>query len=261
MIPSLSTQTPDGREYGFQPSLAKNPVISITPANGSTNYLSYGQYAGTVGTVTSIVPSDDLTPFMGNLAASSVLNNQVTPNTTNIFCGVSANSPLHCRGSNANGFGGFFYFARILFPDSSYSSTRILVGMYRTYPSTDNKSWWDGYATSTDNPDGTYAAFQYSTARSDSTWQFVTKDGTTQNVTAISGASFLVNKLYDFHIYCPRAGSTISYRLDNVTDGTTYSGSTSTNLPPAYTYMQAGFQLRATAVNGSNLRWNRLYVE
>lgn len=255
-------QTPDGREYISQTGLARNPIVSFFPTNGTSAVVgTYGQFATSVGTFSHLTPTDDLTPYMCNLASASVTNNQVTPNTTNVFCNLSTNARMHCRGSNPTGFGGFFYFARLYFPDSSYTNSRIFIGMYSKNPSPDNKGFWDGYVTATDNPDGNFAGFQYSTFRSDSTWQFTTKDGTTQNVTAITGATFTVQKLYDFYIYCPRGGTTISYRLDNLTDGVIYEGSTTSNLPLAYEYLGGGFQVRASTVGATNLRWNRLYIE
>ncbi|KOP22821.1 hypothetical protein AMR41_29445 [Hapalosiphon sp. MRB220] len=255
------SQTPDGREYMAQTGLARNPVVSYTPMDGSSAFGTYGQYATRVGTLSHIIPSDDLIPYTANLASASVTNTLITPNTTYICCSISTNSRIHCRGSNPTGFGGFLYFARLYFPDSSYTNTRFFIGMYSKNPSPDNKGWWDGYVTSTDTPDGTFAAFQYSTFRGDTTWQFTTKDGTTQNVAAITGATFTAQKLYDFYIYCPRGGSAISYRLDNLTDNVIYEGSTTSNLPPAYEYLGGGFQVRASTVGATNLRWNRLYIE
>ncbi|BAY64999.1 hypothetical protein NIES22_51000 [Calothrix brevissima NIES-22] len=253
-------QTPDGREYIAQTGLARNPVVSFTPMNG-TSIGTYGQFATTVGTVSHITPSDDLIPYMANLASASATNTNVTPNTTNIICSISTNARIHCRGSNSNGFGGFLYFARLFFPDSSYTNNRIFIGMFSKNPNATNIGWFDGYPTTTDNPDGNYACFQYSTSRGDTEWQFTTKDGTTQNVTPITGATFTVQKVYDFFIYCPRAASTITYQLNNITDGVSYAGSTSTNLPSATEYLGGGFQLRAPSAGGSNLRWNRLYIE
>lgn len=253
-------QTPDAREYIAQSGLARNQVVVFFPVDGVA-VGTYGQNSTRVGTTSHVIPSDDSIPYMANLASASQLNNQIVPNTTNIFCNLSTNSRTFCRGTNPNGFGGFFLFARIYLPDTSYPDTRIFIGMYSRTPSTDNKGFWDGYVTALDNPDGNFVGFQYSTSRGDTTWQFTTKDGTTQNVSTITGATFAAQKLLDFYIYCPRAGSTISYRLDNLTDGNSYTGSTSTNLPTANEYLGGGIQLRATAVNGSNLRWNRLYIE
>ncbi|BAY23698.1 hypothetical protein NIES2100_34900 [Calothrix sp. NIES-2100] len=254
-------QTPDSREFIAQTGLARNPVVIFHPVDGTSSIGTYGQFATRVGSISHITPSDDSVPFMFNLAAASYTNTFVTPNTTNYFCNLSTNSRIYCRGSSSNGFGGFFYFTRIYLPDVSYPSTRIFLGMYSRNPSTDNKGFFDGYVTSTDTPDGNFAGFQYSAIRGDSEWQFTTKDGTTQNVTAITGATFAVQKLLDFYIYCPRAGSTISYQINNLTDSVSYTGSTSTNLPTANEFLGGGFQLRATAVNGSNIRCFRLYIE
>ncbi|AFY31811.1 hypothetical protein [Calothrix sp. PCC 7507] len=254
------TQTPDGREYLSQTGLARNPVTIFYPTNGST-IGTYGQFSTTLGTVSHIAPTDDLVPLMVNLASASVTNVNVTPNTTFIASSLSTNSRLWCRGTNANGFGGYFYFTRILFPDSTYTNTRFYAGLYTWLPTSISKGWYDGYITSTDTPDGNFSGFSYSTFRSDSTFQFITKDGTTQTTTPITGATFTNNKLYDFYIYCPRAGSTISYKIDNLTDGTSYTGSTSATLPTANEYMSAGIQIRGESVNGRNLRFNRVYVE
>jgi hypothetical protein len=255
------SQTPDGREYLAQTGLARNPVVVFYPADGTSSIGTYGQFAARVGTLSHVTPSDDTLPFMFNLASASVTNTLITPNTTNIFCNLSTNSRIYCRGSNANGFGGFLFFTRLYLPDVSYSDTRIFIGMYSKAPSTDNKGFYDGYVTSTDNPDGNFVGFQYSTSRSDTTWQFTTKDGTTQNVSAITGATFASQKLLDFYIYCPRAGTSISYQIDNLTDNVTYTGSTSSNLPGVNEYLGGGFQLRSPSVGASNIRCFRMYME
>lgn len=256
-------QTPDGREYIAQTGLARNSVVLFTPADGTSIQTSLGQFSGRVGTTShNVLPTDDLIPYMSNISSLSIQNTQITPNTTNVFASLSTNRGIHCRGTNARGFGGFFFFTRFYLPDTDYPNARIFAGMYSVSPSTDNKGWWDGYITSTDNPDGNFCGFQYSVGRSDTTWQFTTKDGTTQNVTAIAGATFATQKLLEMYIYCPRAGSTISYRLYNFTDDVAYEGTTSTNLPGANIYMNAGIQLRSTQTAGaSNLRWHRLYIE
>lgn len=254
------TQTPDGREFLSQTGLARNPVVVFAPANG-TALSTYGQYNTNVGTLSHISPTDDLVPLMVNLASASVTNSSITPNTTFIASGISTNSRLWCRGTNANGFGGFFYFARLLFPDSTYTNNRFFAGLYTWAPTSISKGWYDAYITSTDTPDGNFCGFSYSTYRSDTAFQFITKDGTNQTTTPITGAAFASNKLYDFYIYSPRAGNTISYRIDNLTDNVSFSGSTSNTLPSGNEYMSAGFQIRADTVGGRNLRWNRLYVE
>ncbi|MBD2200145.1 MULTISPECIES: hypothetical protein [Calothrix] len=240
-------QAPDGREWLIQAGMGRNHVCILYPSNGSTAPDTHGMYVTNQGTISHPSPTDDLVPYMTNYATAA---------TGEARAGSSANARIYCRGSNANGFGGFSYFARLYFPDASYTNCRILIGLNGL-----DAIWSDGSATATSDIAGNYAAFQYSTSRGDTTWMFVTKDGTTQNVVPIVGATFTPQKMYDFYIECPRAGTSIGYRIDNLTDGLSYSGSTSNNLPTANAYMNNGFQLRTTDNVARNIRMYRMYTE
>lgn len=231
-----------GKENLILSNLAKGNVVVFTPANG-TSYFSYGQYGTPQGTASHPLPADDTIPFMTNYLTAATAGSQG---------GNSTNSRVWVRGSTSSGFGGFFFYSRLYFPDATYASARVFIGMGSTGTTT---------LAASDTPAANYCGFQYSTNRADTTWQFTTSDGTTQSLVGITGASFLPQKVYEFSIYCPPGGSVIYFQLDNVTDGTTYSGFSSTNLPTSNIYLNAGYMLTTLDTTARNIRVHRLYVE
>ncbi len=114
--------------------------------------------------------------------------------------------------------------------------------------------------TNADNPAGNFAAFQYSTNRGDVNWQFLTKNNVTLNPIN-TGMAFAVSKVYDVYIYTAPQGATVFWRIDNLTDGLTQSGSTATNLPVATAIMRAGSSIQTLSNTARNLRVMKIYVE
>jgi hypothetical protein len=167
---------------------------------------------------------------------------------------VAQNVNQWFRGS-ASGANGFFYVSRLFYPDASYGSgatgSRIWTGLTSSTIVT---------MTGGDNPAGDYAGFQYSTNRGDTNWQFMTKNNATQNVVNTTMA-FAVSKLYDFYVYTPPQGTTVYWRIDNLTDGTTQEGNTATNLPTNSTAMKGGFALQTLNPTTRNQRMAKVYIE
>lgn len=76
-----------------------------------------------------------------------------------------------------------------------------------------------------------------------------------------TGLTFTAQKVYDFFIYCTPQCSSIAWRVDNVSDGTSVEGSTSSNLPGASTAMRGGFQISTLTTTARNVRMQRVYIE
>jgi hypothetical protein len=114
--------------------------------------------------------------------------------------------------------------------------------------------------TNSDTPAGDYAGFQFSTTRADTGFRFITRDNTTTS-TGVNTLAIAQNKVYDFYIYTPPQGTTIYWRVDNITDGTTQEGSTTTNLPRNNQPMRAGSGLQTTTATARNFRVLKHYIE
>jgi hypothetical protein len=179
--------------------------------------------------------------------------NQVTATAASSTAGTFASTTQFYIGTQA-GSNGFFFQARMAFVTATSSGIYAFVG------------FTDGAGMRTVNgvnPPGSHVGFQYSTVRGDTGWKFMTKDGTTQNVSA-TVLPFGVNTIMDFFIYCPPYpnNGTVYYRIDNVSSSTTAEGSTATNLPAGATLLRPGFAIGNTTVTGArNVRISRLYVE
>lgn len=245
----LRTQGPSGITTPLQPSFFQNNIIIVAPG-ATTSLTTIGSTIASAGTISH--PA--VVEAYGNIA------NIVTAATANATAGISTTSTLFLRGSVANGASGFFFCARLAFPDASYNQTaattgsRIFVGMTNQTMAT---------SVGADNPTGHFCGFfrrHVNGAAQDTNWQFATKDGTTLSL-ADTGLAFTAGKLYDFYIFCAPVGNTIYWRIDNVSDNTTAEGSTSNNLPGNTQLMRAGYQLATINAVARNTMMQRIYVE
>jgi len=246
-----------GVEYAYQPSLFQQNVVLITPGSGTSTstFSSTGGALATSGTLSTTTAITEAQGAMATITSAS---------TASSGAGVSTANSQYYRGSGGSNADGFFFFARISLPDaltnytSSTTGARVFVGL-----SSLNIVGTSGTMASSDNPSGDYAGFQYSPVRDAglNNFSFITKNNTTQHTT-FSGVPVAVNKTFDFYIYCKPGDSTIHWRVDNLTDGTTpVEGSETNNLPTATTAMKAGIAVGPMNAGGHNLRMQRVYVE
>ncbi len=239
----LRQKGPSGVSFSYQPGLFEQAITYQGP-NTTTTVTSFGA-SWTVDTTASHPAATETFGFSTNFATAA---------TANDTAGVSEAATMHFRGSTP-GSNGFFYVARLGLPDANYGTgatgARIWTGL---------TSGTAASMTGADNPAGSYAGFQYSTNRGDTAWQFITKDGTTQS-TPVATLAIAQNKVYDFYVYTPPQGTTIYWRIDNLTDGTTQEGSTTTNLPVAATALRAGSLLQTLTTTARNIRVMKHYVE
>ncbi|HRJ91414.1 MAG TPA: hypothetical protein PLU21_04380, partial [Candidatus Saccharibacteria bacterium] len=75
--------------------------------------------------------------------------------------------------------------------------------------------------------------------------------------------TYAANKVYDLYTFTPPYpnNGTIFWRIDNVTDGTTQEGSTSSNLPAGATSMRVGIGIETEEAVAKQLRIQRMYIE
>lgn len=133
------------------------------------------------------------------------------------------------------------FYASIKMPDSA--SFRTWIGVANQVGST---------MISSDNPAGHYAGLQFSTARGDTTYKFIRKDGTTQ-VVLDSGIAKALNFL-DIAIFM-FSGNIIFEIVDTVTNAQ-FRQSVTTNLPGLSTNMlfNVGVETLAAASKQVHIR-------
>lgn len=242
--PLVATKSADGWPMVPQPALWGSSIFMIIP-NASTTVGVWGSSVTSVGTVSHTTPTTS-TGIITNFATASTANSTAGTGgaVTHIFRGSSTATPC-----------GWFFGCRIWLPDASYGSgatgTRAFVGLTSgTMAST----------VTADDPGNHHAGFSFSTNAGNTAWQFSTRDGTTRN-SGTTSLTFTAQHLYDFLIYCAPAASTVYWRCDDLTAGTTQEGNTGTNLPGTTTLMRGGFQLSNLSTGARNIATKHVYVE
>jgi hypothetical protein len=238
---------PSGLSTPLQPSFFQNLIVLAGPS-ASTSLSVLGATLTTVGTISHPV----VTEAYGLMA--NILSGAGAGNT----CGVGIATTAFLRG--LLGGGGFFFATRVAYPDASYdetgasTGTRIFVGM---------TSLTMAQAVASNEPTGHHAGFQrlhVNGSLTDTNWFFYTSNGVSHD-RVNTGLPFIVGKIYDAYIFCAPTGSVISWRIDNITDGTTAEGFTSTHLPAGDTLLRGGAQIQTVNALSRNLRLQRLYFE
>jgi len=228
----LAMRGPTGAAMLLQPSIFSNNIMMFSPQSGTTGTGSnaFQTAWGSAGTVTHPAPD-----------ASSVANAGRRTNyanvaaTTNQVLGVRMSTTAemcYLRG-NVAGTGGFFYFSRfrLTYPAST---TRLFTGLQGVSATST--------IADTDTRTGNYCGLQRITtdpSTGSGALNFVAQEASTKTTMAINLGADLVSSspLLDFYMYCPSNGGTIFFRLDDVTNGVTYTNSTTANLPTATVMM------------------------
>jgi hypothetical protein len=238
----------NGVSFAYQPALFEQAISMVTPTATAEGVSGIGSNAWTV-----LAGGAGAAPT--STQAQGYTADFPTSNTSGNASYVGQTTAQWFRG-NTSGSNGFFYVARLYYPDANYGAgatgSRIWTGLTSAALGTT--------MTNSDNPAGNFAGFQYSTNRGDVNWQFMTKDNTTQNVINTTMA-FTVNKLYDFYVYTAPQGATVFWRIDNLTDGTTQEGSTTNNLPTSTVALRAVSQLQTLTTTSRDFRLAKMYVE
>jgi hypothetical protein len=245
MLPRITG--PSGISTPLQPSLFQNAIVLFSP-NTTTSISAVGHSATSVGTLSHPAATETY-GYMTNFA---------TANTAAATSGTGTSALAIFRGSTP-GSNGFFFNARLALPDGSYdesgatTGSRIFVGLANTTMAS---------SVGADSPSAAFIGFQRchsNGSRLDTNWQFFTKE---VGATVVdTGLVFTPGKTYDFYIFCAPQGGTVFWRIDNLTDGTTFEGSSSETLPLSITALRAGFQVQTVNAVVRNIRMQRMYIE
>lgn len=239
---------PSGLDSALQPAFFANNVTMWLPGTGTTAAINFG-VSWTIAT-TQAHPAIANTNFMTAMKRATYTTTTTAGNTS----GVRSSAPICWRG-NISGAGGFFFAAR--FGILTYASTmRVFVGLNGTAtamaadPSTVN----DSAGMSKDS--------------GETTWQCLTRDTTTAQkistgrTTAAAGTA----EIFDFYMFCQPNGSSITFRVVDVTSGTVLvnNQTQSSNLPTATVMLTAHAECtNVTGGAGSAVAifLNKLYIE
>ena len=244
----LRQKSPSGVSFSYQPGLFEQALLYESP--------------GTAGSISTIGGAFTLSGTVTNPASTEAIGsstNFVTATNNLNAVGLIESAATHFRGSTVNSANGFFYVARLGLPDTTFNTTaRTFTGLTdATIVNT---------MTGSDTPTGNYAGFRLSTTAADTSWKFVTSNGTTTSTPAASVAA-TSGHVYDLYIYSPTYSSgasiaTMYWRVDDLTTGTTVEGSSTTNLPTASVALRVDTAVAATTTGTAhNLRVLKHYVE
>lgn len=245
---ALRVQGPSGLSTPLQPSFFQNNIMMIN-TNATTSITSIGNTVTSVGTLSHPTPTL-LYGWMTNFASAA---------STNVTCGTGNNGTMWVRSTSVDDAAGFFFNARLAFPDTNYNETGASTGS-RIFVGLTNQTMANSVGSN--DPAGIRAGFtriHVNGSTTDTNWFLTTKGASESRVD--TGLAFTPECVYDFYLFCPPDGSYLGWRIDNLTLGTLQSGQTITELPTVGTYMRAGFQLQTVNAIARNIRMQRVYIE
>lgn len=237
---------PAGVDTPLQPSLGSNRVLMFVPSTATTGTgsgTSFGPAWTSNGTVTHPTPATTA-PAIANQMKRTRYANVVTTTNQQLGPRFNAASEQQFWRGNAAGLGGFFFQARFIVELYPAATVRIFAGLSST--STGSVCISDtvlantcGLWHDTTDPSSGAGAFN-----------FVTKDATTATKQSITLANAIAaGNAYEFTMFCPPNGSTITWRLVDINNGVTYTNSTSTTLPANTAFMQPQVQMSNGTAN------------
>ena len=225
-----------GGSRGIQSSLHGGRVAWAAGAPGSATATQVGMLMTAVGTGTTATGSN------ANLHQSlSRVEYLVTTPSTSAIAGVRG-STLAWRG-DASGLGGFFFRMR-WGPATGVATTtsRAFAGLGPVGTPTDVE------------PSSRTNLLGMGWDAADTNIQFMHNDGSGTATKIDLGASFPVptadrTEVYDIALFCAPNGSSVEWQVTDIVDNVTASGTVSTDLPSATTFLS---QLGAFSVGGTS---------
>lgn len=225
---------PSGIDTALQMALFQNRIAMYVPSTGTTGTGS-GTGIGPIwtsgGTVSHPAPSSTA-PAISNQMRRTRYANVV--NTTNQTLGIkaaAADSLAYWRGSSA-GLGGFFYVARFIVELYPASTVRLFAGLTASSAT---------YVVASDTVLNNTCGLWHDTTDPSTglgAFNFVTRNTATTTKQQITLANAIAaGNSYDFYMWSAPNGSSLTWRLDDVVNGVTYTNSTTTTLPVNTTFM------------------------
>ena len=225
---------PSGLDTALQTALFQNRILMYVPSTGTTGTGSgtgLGPLWTSGGTVTHPTPSTTAPAISNQMRRTRYANVVTTTNQTLGIKAAAADTLNYWTGSSA-GLGGFFYAARFIIELYPASTVRIFAGLTAssaTYVVASNTVLNDTCGLWHDTTDPSTGAGAFN---------FVTRNAATTTKQAITLANAIAaGNSYDFYMWCPPNGTTLTWRLDDVVNNVSYTNSTSTTLPTNTVFM------------------------
>lgn len=243
---ALNTIGPSGLDTPLQPALFGNTVYLCLPSNGTGLPIFFGvQWTARNASGAQSTPALATTNFLTQM-------NRMLYSTTSAAdtsSGIQSFRTLVARG-NADGIGGFFFFARLGVATLAGEGQQIIVGLSALN------------AALTGEPsvqNNTIALCKDST---DANWFLVSRNGSTTTKTPTEHA-VTANEVLDLTMFCKPNDSKITVRLVRRNDGLVIMDNVDIvdTLPVNTTFMYAHAQLRNTGTAVNVLALNRMYIE
>lgn len=225
-----------------------------------------GRWALFPGSTTSLNTMFGTSATAGTIshAGSTALGyyaNFATAASANATAVVDSVGDRWCRGDQVQPWLGFYFVARVVFPDASYNASgattgsRIFIGLTNQTAAT---------SLGSDNPAGHRIGFQrinVNGGKTQSNFFITQRDGTTE-FTQDTGVALVQNNVYDFHYHMHANGSYGFWQIDNKTAGTsTGSMLASDNLPGNTTFMKMVCGISTINAVARNWRLRRICLE
>jgi len=238
---------PSGVDTPIQPFLGMNTIRSLylgSAVSATTLVLGYNFAYTMVAGGTNV----QTTAATGSLKSRTRLGRLVSAATAGAMANIKGNY-LECGRET-----GFFFVARFAL-DLLIANN---LGFWGLYASTTAAAATINHVTST-----AVAKVGLAIATNTGNWQLVACSGTAVTATDL-GATFPVNTtdLMELVLFCAPGGTSISYRVTNLTTGATTTGALSTNIPGATTYMTL-LETLSNNATASAVQWSfkSMYLE
>lgn len=225
---------PSGLDTVMQTAAFQNRILMYVPSTGTTGTGSgcgWGPVWTSGGTVSHPTPASTAPAISNQMRRTRYANVVTTQNQTLGIKAAAADTLNYWRG-NAAGLGGFFYAARFIVELYPASTVRIFAGLTASSGT---------YVVASDTVLNNTCGLWHDTTDPSSganSFNFVTRDTTTTTKQSIALSNAIAaGNSYDFYMFCPPNGSTIYWRLDDIVNGVTYEGNTSTTLPASTAFM------------------------
>jgi hypothetical protein len=229
----LKIKGPSGLDSPLQPALFGNNTIMYNPTTNTTVTGGFGTLwakGSGLGTVSTPTPS---------LAAPAITNqmhrtrHQNVVTTTNQAMGIRANSTdaFQFWMGNAAGLGGFFYSTRFDVDSYPASTIRIFAGLGTTGTE----------VVASDTVANDVVGLWHDTtdpASGANSFSLVTRNNATTTKTSIALTNAIAaGSSYDWYMFVKPNDTTVYYRLDDIVNGVSYEGNTSTTVPRSTIFM------------------------
>ena len=212
----------------------------ITPGPNAAPSAIYGYLAAVASSGTFSSPTVNSAGCVQNIATAATSGAQAYVAGTKAFYRTQATTTY---------YGGFSYYSRFYLPDASYpSNTYLFAGMSSSIVDSLNAGVGQGAGES-------LAAFQWSTTGN---WQFTTAGSTT--TTVATSTPVTAQHVYECFIWCANAGTTVYWQINDLTAGTSNTGTVTNSLPTSGVAMAAGVGLETNTNTARNIQLERVFV-